>query len=153
MPAALKLVSAELPPLFGPQVLLMICFGSIWTVFQEASLNLRTDTFRFKRMHVLREMKATMTPQHVVQKERFLLESQVFFNISAFLALSVSYLPFRMTATHLWEERPSPASEHTSAIPLPRSRFPVPGTFLLRGASSSRLIGPPHAASQEDGAS
>lgn len=54
----MKRVSADFPPLFGPQVPLKICFGSIWTAFQEVSLNPSTDTFRFKGIYVLQDLKA-----------------------------------------------------------------------------------------------
>lgn len=71
--------------------------------------------------------RPTMIPQHVVQKERFFLENQVFFNITVFLALSVSHLSFRMAAfASMGRTARALASEHMCTLstqkPLPSAR-------------------------------
>jgi len=95
--------------------------------------------------------RPTMIPQQVVQEERFFLENQVFFNISAFLALSVSHLSFRIAAfASMGRTARALASEHMYTIFRLRSCFLAPVTFLLCGASSSQLVWLPDSASQED---
>lgn len=147
----MKHVSADFPPLFGPQVPLKICFGSMWTAFQEVSLNHSTDTFRFKRIYVLQDLKANYDSSACGTKRTLLSGKSSFLQHNCFLgSFCVPPLPSGWLPLHLWEELPEPLQASTCVHFLLRSRFLVPVTFLLCGASSSQLIWLPDPASQED---
>lgn len=93
--------------------------------------------------------RPTTIPQHVIQKEHFFLENSFLQHIYFLGSFRVPSLLQDSCLCIYRKNCPSPCEQAHKHFLL-RGHLLVPVTSLLRGASSSQLIWPPHTASQED---